>query len=88
MPFGMGPAGWFLMPYFASYWGQWYPWGGGYPYPQSWGAPGYPYPEPSGAPPPTEELQSLTGQAEMLEGQLEWVRARIAELEKAEQQKA
>jgi hypothetical protein len=75
MPFGMGPAGWFLMPYFGSYWAQWLPWGG-YPYPQSWGAPSR-----------EGELQFLSSQAEMLEGRLEWIRSRIAELEKAEQQK-
>jgi len=77
MPFGMGPAGWFLMPYFASYWGQYYP----------WAAPGYSYPQPWGAPPAAQELQFLRGQAEILEQQLETIRARIEELEKAEQQK-
>jgi len=73
----MGPAGWFLMPHVASYWGQWYP----------WAAPAYLYSQPWDAPPAAQELQFLKGQAEMLEGQLEWVRARITELEAAEQQK-
>jgi len=74
MPFGMGPAGWFLMPYFASYWAQWYsPAVLSYVCPQLWGAPAA-----------QQELQFLRAQAEMLEGQLEWIRSRISQLEKAE----
>lgn len=77
MPFGMGPAGWFLMPYFSSY-GNW-----GYP----WAAPGYLYPPPWGAPSAAQELDLLRGQAEFFQDQLQSIQARIEQLEKAEHEK-
>jgi hypothetical protein len=75
MPFGMGPAGWFLMPQIAAYWPQWYP----------RAAPSYWYPQPWGTPSAAQELQFLKDQAQFLEDQLQQIRTRIANLEKVEQ---
>jgi hypothetical protein len=75
MPFGMGPAGWFLMRYFGLYGGWGYPWAG----------PGYLYSSPRAAPNAAQELDSPRGQAEFLQRQLETIQTRIRQLEKAEQ---
>lgn len=97
MPFGLGPAGWFLGPY----WWYWYnPWsygrglwgysdtysfripGWGFPY----GAPfyGYPYGAGFGYFPTKEQEKSwLEEQRKILEGELEDIRQRIEELEES-----
>ncbi|MHC1567022.1 MAG: DUF5320 domain-containing protein [Candidatus Syntropharchaeia archaeon] len=80
MPFGMGPLGWFFLPYLM---GGWYPYFWGYPwryssYP-SWGylwwyyPPVFQYP----FPPMTKEQE-----VQMLEAQLEEIKKRMEELKK------
>jgi hypothetical protein len=70
MPFGMGPAGWLMVPYiypyltnFYTYWGYYSPWYFGY---------GYPFPD---------ELTYLKQIKQNLEMQLQNINARIQELE-------
>ena len=67
MPFGMGPAGWFVWPWFAGwlYW-WWYPW-----YRFFW-----PYPPLS----KDQEMAVLEERARFLRGELERVEARLKEL--------
>ena len=92
MPFGLGPAGWFLGPYWWYWWFN--PWGmGGYWYPYTYWAPWYGYSPYGyagygvpgyGYPPSREQERSiLEEQRKALEAQLEDVRRRIEELEKA-----
>ncbi len=70
MPFGMGPAGWFMVPYVYPYWltllryWGYNPWYSGY---------GYQFPD---------ELAYLKQVKQDLEVQLQEINARIEELEK------
>ncbi len=69
----MGPAGWFMLPYFAQwmrYWGYSYPW---YSFPY-W----FPYP------PLTEEEEKamLEQQKKILEDELTQINKRLTELQK------
>jgi len=77
MPYGMGPAGWFMWPYWARGMGYSYP---GYEAPY-YGYPGYGAPY---APPITkeQEITMLQDQAKMLEEQLKQINARLEELQK------
>lgn len=69
MPFGMGPAGWFLWPWFAQWLSYyWYPWGYGFPYPPL---------------SKEQEISMLEDQARALQGQLDRITARLQELRKA-----
>ena len=69
MPFGMGPAGWFLFPYFSQWLTYWWR-------PFYWGM--YPW----GYYSPADELEMLKTQQRMLEDQLAQIKRRIADLEK------
>ena len=66
MPFGMGPAGWFMWPYFTQLYQNWF---AGY---------GFPFPAIS----EKQEIEFLRQQAKFLEDQLNQIKERIAELEK------
>ena len=72
MPFGMGPAGWWMWPYAAQSMSHWYPWYG-------------PYWSPLPYAPMTKEQETamLEDQAKVLEDQLAEIKSRLAELEKA-----
>lgn len=97
MPFGLGPAGWFLGPYWwYSPWlyGRGWWWGIGYPYsfPAFWwgypyGAAGYGYPYGAAglgyAPTREQEKSWLEERRKALEAELEGIRRRIEELEKS-----
>lgn len=82
MPFGMGPAGWFMWPYMA----QWLQYG--YPYyGYSYGTPFYGYPgyiAPYPSMPKEQEISMLQDQAKAMEDELNRIRLRIEELQKAE----
>ncbi len=67
MPFGMGPMGWFYLPYFASY----FPYFSGYPFYS-----GFPFFSKE------QELFFLKSQERFLQDQLNWIEARIRELER------
>ena len=75
MPFGMGPAGWFMVPYVYPYWLNFFrywgynPWYSGY----DW-AYGYQFPD---------ELAYLRQIKQDLEVQLQDINARIEALEKS-----
>lgn len=72
MPFGMGPAGWFMLPYFAQwirYWGYGYPWYG------YW----LQYPPLSAE----EEKAMLEQQKKFLEDELAQINKRLTELQKS-----
>ncbi|MCP2519570.1 DUF5320 domain-containing protein [Candidatus Aminicenantes bacterium AC-708-M15] len=73
MPFGMGPAGWFMLPYFVQwmrYWGYGYPW---YSFPY-W----FPY-SPLNE---EEEKAMLEQQKKILEDELTQINKRLTELKK------
>ena len=79
MPFGMGPAGWFMWPYWAQWLRYWYPWSWyGVPY---YGYTGYGLPY---APPMTKEQETamLQDQAKALQQELDRINARLKELQK------
>ena len=67
MPFGMGPFGWFMVPYFYPYLRYWW---GTFPY---WN-----FYQPYGI----DELTYLKQMRQDLEEQLKYINERIAELEK------
>jgi len=72
MPFGMGPAGWFLWPWFAQWFSYyWYPWWYRMPY---W----FPYSPLT----KEQEISMLEDQARILQGQLDQINARLKELQK------
>ncbi|MGQ9673964.1 MAG: DUF5320 domain-containing protein [Candidatus Aminicenantales bacterium] len=75
MPFGMGPAGWFMWPQVAFWMRQGYPYGN-FPYF------GYPWFF-------TEEMEEdfLEGQAKILEEQLVQIKKRLEELRRKEKEK-
>jgi len=84
MPFGMGPWGWLIWPYWAQWLGYWYPW-------SLYGAPyyGYPYYGYTGygapyATPMTKEQETtmLQDQAKALQQELDRINARLKELQK------
>ena len=78
MPFGMGPAGWFMWPYWAQGLMSWYPWSWyGLPY---YGYTGYGLPY---APPMTkeQEIAMLQDQAKALQQELDRINARLKELQ-------
>jgi len=79
MPFGMGPAGWFMWPYVAQWMSYWWPYGG-----YGWRFPGYgiPYGFPSPYAPMTkeQEMGMLREQAKILQAELDRVNARLKEL--------
>lgn len=77
MPFGMGPAGWYMWPYMAQWMQYAYPGYGGYP-PYY----GYGFPYPSTQLPKEQELGMLEDQAKALEEELAKIRSRIDELQK------
>lgn len=75
MPFGMGPAGWYMWPQMAL----WRMYGAPWLYTPYWPHPPFP-------PQETEE-QFLKDQAKMLEDQLVQVNKRLQELKKKEEGK-
>lgn len=90
MPFGMGPFGWFLLPYMINWfrytYGYW-PWPWFYPWMPWWISiyPTTPYAPGYMAPPglsKEEEIKMLEEQAKFLEQQLNEIRKRIEELKK------
>ncbi len=64
MPFGMGPAGWFMWPWFAQWWYPWYR------------AFYWPYPPL----PKEQEMAMLEDRARFLREELERIEARLKEL--------
>jgi len=76
MPFGMGPAGWYMWPYMA------YLTRYGYPYP-----PVIPYGQPFPFLPKEEEESFLKDQANILEEQLAQINKRLEELKKQDKEK-
>ncbi|HDL10260.1 MAG TPA: hypothetical protein ENG39_03250 [Candidatus Omnitrophica bacterium] len=72
MPFGMGPAGWFMVPYVYPYLVNLYSWWGYYPW-YTLTPFGYPM---------TDELSYLKQLKQNLEAQLQDINMRINELEK------
>jgi len=74
MPFGMGPAGWYMWPY-SPYWMR-------YEYP------GYTVPYWSPFQPPTkeEEIAFLEDQANILENQLAKINKRLKELKRQDKE--
>ncbi len=72
MPFGMGPAGWFYLPYFARYFSYLMPYAMPYmPYLFPW----FPFFSPQ------QEVEMLKAQEKFLQDQLNWIEARIKELQ-------
>ncbi|MGB9727993.1 MAG: DUF5320 domain-containing protein [Nitrososphaeria archaeon] len=82
MPFGLGPWGWIVSPYYMGYWYwrcRWFPW-----LPRWWWTgiygpltpfPYWPYSR-------EEEIAALEDEAKLLEQQLELIRKRLEELKK------
>lgn len=68
MPLGMGPLGWYYLPYLNYWMSQAYP----FPY-----SPYIPYPGYIGE---EQEIEILEAQAEILEAQLDRIRKRLEEL--------
>lgn len=84
MPFGMGPAGWFMWPYFAQWLGYWYPYGGtSYVTPYVYAS--TPYGVPYSYAPMTkeEEVAYLQDQGKILKQEYDRINARLKELQKA-----
>jgi hypothetical protein len=81
MPYGIGPFGWFMYPY----WGRcrWFPW-----LPRRWWTGIYgpitPYTAPYWMPPISkeDEIAMLEDEAKILEQELEFIRKRLEELKK------
>jgi hypothetical protein len=71
MPFGMGPAGWFMWPYFVQ-------WAYGYPY-------SIPYAPPYSYIPMTKEAEItyLQDQAKALKQEYDRIKARLKKLQEA-----
>lgn len=78
MPFGMGPAGWFLWPYFPQ-WTYWRPYSGPYASPYS-----YALYAPYSHIPMTkeEEITYLQDQAKVVKQDYDRIKARLKELQK------
>lgn len=68
MPFGMGPAGWFMWPYMAQWLQYWYPYYG------------IPYSYPFAPLSKEQEVAMLKDQARVLKDQLDRINARLKEL--------
>ena len=85
MPFGMGPAGWFMMPYLFPYWPGWLPYWSmheGLYYP-GYGMGYYPL----GFPPMSkeQEMKMLEEESKALEEELREIRKMIEELSEKQQ---
>jgi hypothetical protein len=74
MPFGMGPGGWYALPYMASWLRYWYPW-----LAVPFWPPFHPFTK-------EQEIDMLEEQAKALEEQLNQIRMRMKELKKTKKE--